>query len=183
MLPQWSIDKHAAHYGLWPCHLSFGGDTKHVAVLMLILQAGSAVFMRTGSLLGTKTLATAVAAHMGPSSVATHQVLMQLWVLASMLVDSLAVSGQTLIAVNLGQGQQRQAREIAERLLQLGVGCGVVLSAAMLAGSPWWPQLFTEDDGVLGQIHALVPLAVLPLPVNALVYTLDGVLVGASDFG
>jgi hypothetical protein len=24
---------------------------------------------------------------------------------------------------------------------------------------------------------------VLPLPINALVYTLDGVLVGASDFG
>lgn len=39
------------------------------------------------------------------------------------------------------------------------------------------------DDGILGQIHTLVPLAVLPLPVNALVYTLDGVLVGASDFG
>jgi hypothetical protein len=39
------------------------------------------------------------------------------------------------------------------------------------------------DDGILGQIHQLVPLAVLPLPINALVYTLDGVLVGASDFG
>jgi hypothetical protein len=39
------------------------------------------------------------------------------------------------------------------------------------------------DDGILGQISQLVPLAVLPLPINALVYTLDGVLVGASDFG
>lgn len=39
------------------------------------------------------------------------------------------------------------------------------------------------DDGILGQINQLVPLAVLPLPINSLVYTLDGVLVGASDFG
>ncbi len=38
------------------------------------LQAGGAVIMRTGSLLGTKTLATAVAARLGPSSVASHQV-------------------------------------------------------------------------------------------------------------
>lgn len=43
--------------------------------------------------------------------------------------------------------------------------------------------LVRADDGILGQIHQLVPLAVLPLPINALVYTLDGVLVGASDFG
>jgi Na+-driven multidrug efflux pump len=108
---------------------------------------------------------------------------MQLWVLASMLVDSLAVSGQTLVAVNLGQGQKVAAREISERLLQLGLGTGVLLSALMLGGSPWWPQLFTSDEGVLGTIRDLVPLAVLPLPVNALVYTLDGVLVGCSDWG
>ncbi len=43
--------------------------------------------------------------------------------------------------------------------------------------------LVHADDGILGQIHQLVPLAVLPLPINALVYTLDGILVGASDFG
>lgn len=155
----------------------------HPSTLLLSLQAGSAVVMRTGSLLGTKTLATAVAARLGPGSVASHQVLMQLWVLASMLVDSLAVSGQTLVAVNLGQGRTAAAREISERLLQLGLGTGVVLSAIMLGGSPWWPQLFSSDEGVLGTIRDLVPLAVLPLPVNALVYTLDGVLVGCSDWG
>lgn len=139
--------------------------------------------MRTGSLLGTKTLATAVAARCGPSAVASHQVLMQLWVLASMLIDSLAVSGQTLIAVNLGKGERAEARQVAERLLQLGLGSGVVLAAVFGLSSPFWPQMFTQDRGVLGQIKQLVPLAVLPIPVNALVYTLDGVLVGASDFG
>jgi MATE family multidrug resistance protein len=145
--------------------------------------AASAVVMRTGSLLGTKTLATAVAARLGPSSVASHQVLMQLWVLSSMLVDALAVSGQTLIAVNLGKGQRGAARQISERLLQLGAGAGVALALLSGASAHWWPGLFTADEAILAQIHALLPLAVLPLPVNALVYTLDGVLVGASDFG
>lgn len=35
---------------------------------------------------------------------------------------------------------------------------------------------------VLDRLWSLLPLALAPLPVNALVYTLDGVLVGASDF-
>lgn len=211
--------------------------------MLPFLQAGTAVVMRTGSLLGTKTLATAVAARLGPGAVASHQVLMQLWVLSSMLVDSLAVSGQTLIAVNLGKGEAGTARQISERLLQLGFGVGVGMALLSGASAAWWPQLFTTgeaaaggrtgravqllwtqvhsmtlpamypswmeqahspaaplvpkpslsamlpvvfvcaDDGILGQINQLVPLAVLPLPINSLVYTLDGVLVGASDFG
>lgn len=111
--------------------------------LLPFLQAGTAVVMRTGSLLGTKTLATAVAARLGPGSVASHQVLMQLWVLSSMLVDSLAVSGQTLIAVNLGKGEAGTARQISERLLQLGLGLGVGMAVLSGVSATWWPHLFT----------------------------------------
>jgi Na+-driven multidrug efflux pump len=92
---------------------------------------------------------------------------MQLWVLSSMLVDSLAVSGQTLIAVHIGQDQPNIARQVSERLLQLGLGLGLLLTVVLGLASPWWPQLFTSDEGVLGQIKELVPLAVLPLPVRA----------------
>jgi MATE family multidrug resistance protein len=147
------------------------------------LQASSAVLLRTGALLGTKTMATAVATRLGTSAVASHQVLMQLWVLTSMLVDSLAVAGQTLIAVKLSGGQSAEARQVAERLLQLGLALGLGIAGVLGVSSPLWPRVFTSDAGVLDQIRALVPLAVLPLPINALVYTLDGVLVGASDFG
>jgi Na+-driven multidrug efflux pump len=108
---------------------------------------------------------------------------MQLWVLTSMLVDSLAVAGQTLIAVKLSGGQSVEARQVAERLLQLGLALGLGIAGVLGVSSPLWPRVFTSDTGVLDQIRALVPLAVLPLPINALVYTLDGVLVGASDFG
>eukprot|EP00878_Enallax_costatus_P012975 GHUV01013552.1.p1 GENE.GHUV01013552.1~~GHUV01013552.1.p1 ORF type:complete len:468 (+),score=125.24 GHUV01013552.1:726-2129(+) len=177
----WLIWQRRDLLGLWPLPHVQMHEVKQR--FLPFLQAGSAVLMRTGSLLGTKTLATAVAARCGPSAVASHQVLMQLWVLASMLVDSLAVSGQTLIAVNLGKGECAEARQLAERLLQLGLGLGIGLAAVLGFSSPFWPQMFTTDDGILGQIRELVPLAVLPLPVNALVYTLDGVLVGASDFG
>lgn len=126
--------------------------------MLPFLQAGTAVVMRTGSLLGTKTLATAVAARLGPGAVASHQVLMQLWVLSSMLVDSLAVSGQTLIAVNLGKGEAGTARQISERLLQLGFGVGVGMALLSGASAAWWPQLFTTGEAAGGRTGRAVQL-------------------------
>lgn len=137
----WLIWQQRSELALWPPPSIPVHEVRQR--MMPFVQAGSAVMMRTGSLLGTKTLATAVAARLGPGAVASHQVLMQLWVLSSMLVDSLAVSGQTLIAVNLGKGEASTARQISERLLHLGLGVGVGMAGLAAAGSSWWPQLFT----------------------------------------
>ena len=47
------------------------------------------------------------------------QVLSQVWILSSLVVDSLAISGQTLVAVQLGKGDPVAAREVTDRLLQV----------------------------------------------------------------
>jgi Na+-driven multidrug efflux pump len=52
--------------------------------------------------------------------IASHQVVSQLWLLSSLLVDSVAIAGQTLVAVELGRGDTRAAREVSDRLLQVG---------------------------------------------------------------
>jgi putative MATE family efflux protein len=166
--------------GLWPppaIDLAKAGQT-----YIPLLRASSAVLMRTGVLLGTKTLASAVAARLGPTSIASHQVMYQLWMLSSMMVDSLAVSGQTLVAVALGRSDMRGARQISNRLLQLGLGLGGILALSLGAAAPLWPHVFTSDADVLAGINQIMPTAIVLLPVNSLVYVLDGVLVGASDF-
>lgn len=137
----------------------------HARCLTHALQAGSAVLLRTGALLGTKTLATATAARMGAGAVASHQVLMQLWVLASMVVDALAVSGQTLVAVSLGRGARGEARRLADRLLQLGGAAGLGLAAAAALGAPWWMGLFSRDAEVrrgLGTSKSITARVVVP---------------------
>ena len=80
--------------------------------------------MRTTVLLGTKTLASAVATHMGPASIASHQVLSQLWVISSLIIDSLAIAGQTLVAVKIGQGSKKEAREVRAGVEGAGGVCG-----------------------------------------------------------
>ena len=65
---------------------------------------------------------------------------------------------------------------------QLGGALGFALAAAYAAGSPWLLEAFTANAGVAAETWALLPLVVGMLPLNAAVYVLDGVLVGASDF-
>lgn len=48
--------------------------------------------------------------------------------------------------------------------------------------SPLLPGAFTSDADVAALTSSLLPLAVGMVPLNALMYVLDGILVGASDF-
>ncbi|KAK9823864.1 hypothetical protein WJX72_006021 [[Myrmecia] bisecta] len=166
--------------GLWPLPALSLQEVQ--ADYLPFLHAGGAVLARTFLLLGTKTLASAVATRLGTVSIAAHQVLMQLWLLASMVVDSLAVSGQTLVAVALGRGATREARDISDRLLQMGMALGLGIAFLYAICGPFLPHLFSSDAAVNDQVLALLPLAVSLLPINSLVYVLDGVFVGASDF-
>ena len=163
------------------------------------IRAGGAVLARTSLLLGTKTLAASAAARAGVVPAAAHQVLMQLWLLASFAIDSLAVAGQALVARAVGARDAARARGVAERLLALGVASGGALAVGLLLlGEPvLWPLLasggsgggggsgeVTGGDGasVVAAVAALAPLAMGVLPLNAAVYVLDGVLLGAGDF-
>lgn len=67
-----------------------------------------------------------------------------MWILSSLIVDSLAIAGQTLVAVELGKGDVRAAREVTDRLLQMGAGLGVLLAAAVMLTGDYWPHLFTQ---------------------------------------
>lgn len=165
---------------LWPPpRMDLGSLGKEMAPFV---RAGGAVLMRTALLLGTKTLASAAAARLGAVPIAAHQVVGQLWTLFSLVVDSLAVSGQALVAIRLGQNRPQEAKEISDRLIELGAALGTVVAVLLAAGGPVIPGVFTGDQGVADQIYQVLPLAIAVLPVNAYVYVLDGVLVGAEQF-
>ncbi len=200
-------------YFLWNRRDSLGGASAPEAMKQMsykellasftpFFSAGGAVLMRTILLLGTKTMASATAARLGSTAIASHQVVMQLWLLTSMLVDSLAVSGQSLVAVEFGKAKleclqsaaessQHEdmmmmdtsgSRRVANRLLQLGVGSGIFLAGGFTILTPWIPLLFTEDVHVQDSVLEILPIAVAMLPVNGAVYVLDGILVGSRDF-
>ncbi len=145
------------------------------------LVVGRDLFVRTGSLLGALAVATGVASRLGPTSVAAHQIAFQLWSFLALVLDAIAIAGQAMIGRMLGGGAPDEARIAARRMVQLGTGAGLVFGVVVLALRTVLVPLFTDDPNVIRLgVEVLVIVAVLQ-PLNAIVFVLDGVLIGAGD--
>lgn len=63
-------------------------------MICILFSVGTLLLTRTLAILLTMTLATSMAARLGPIPMAAHQICMQVWLAASLLSDSLALAGQ-----------------------------------------------------------------------------------------
>lgn len=125
--------------------------------------------------------AAAVASRFGAASVAANQVVLHLWNLVSLMLDSLAIAAQTLVGAALGAGRTEDARALARRLTAWSTVFAVVLAAVFAAGQPVVPGLFTTDASVIDQMQAIWWIFVAIIPVAGVVFALDGVLLGSGD--
>ncbi|MDU0477920.1 MATE family efflux transporter [Staphylococcus chromogenes] len=130
--------------------------------------------------------AAAVAGRFGATSLAAHQVMLQLWSFLSLVLDSLAIAAQSLIGALVGgatvgaatpQAAQRAGQQILKYSMLLAVG----LSGVLLLGHWAIPRIFTQDPSVLGTIQPLWWILSGMIVLGGVVFALDGVLLGAAD--
>ncbi len=62
--------------------------------------------------------------------------------------------------------------------MQMALGLGFVLAAALLLGRDVLPSMFSKDLAVCTAIASLLPAAALSQPLNCLAFVMDGVLYG-----
>lgn len=146
-----------------------------------LLAVGRDLFVRTGSLQAALALSTAVASRLGTAQVAAHQVALQLWLFLALVLDALAIAAQPMIGRLLGAGRAADARAVSERLLGWGVLAGLGLAVAVAVAQPVLPGLFTGDRRVEALTGDLLWIVALFQPLNAVVFVLDGILIGAHD--
>ena len=140
------------------------------------------LFIRTGSLLLGLLAVTAAAARIGTVTAAAHQVLWQVWIMVSFLLDGFAIAAQAMIGTALGAGDVEEARTTAHALVGWGVVGGIVIAALLLVGVPVIPGLLTDEVAVLTAAGSVWWLAMGGHALNGVVFVLDGVFMGASDF-
>jgi putative MATE family efflux protein len=151
------------------------------AALRVLVSVGRDLFIRTGSLQAALALATAVATRLGTVPVAAHQIAFQLWLFLALVLDSLAIAGQAMIGRLLGAGDAGEARSVARRLVAWGLLAGLLFAVVVVALRPVLPHLFTSDPRVVAQTVDVLWFVALLQPFNAVVFVLDGVLIGAGD--
>ena len=150
--------------------------------LVPFLKVGRDLLLRTGSLVGTMTLATAVAARVGTAAVAAHQVAHQLWLFLALVVDALAVAAQALVSKHLGAEDPDAARAVSDRLFQWGLAVGLVLGIGFFLIRPVLPSFFTDDPATVAALLDVYLFVALLQPLNGLVFVGDGIYMGAEEF-
>ncbi|MFJ9679882.1 MATE family efflux transporter [Streptomyces sp. NPDC101194] len=144
-------------------------------------QAGVPLLVRTLSLRAVLMIATAVAARLGDTEIAAHQIILSLWSLMAFALDAIAIAGQAIIGRYLGADDAEGAREACRRMVQWGIVSGVVLGALIVLARPLFVPLFTDDQSVQDTLFPALLVVALSQPIAGVVFVLDGVLMGAGD--
>jgi len=144
-------------------------------------QAGVPLLVRTLSLRAILMIATAVAARLGDSEIAAHQIILSLWSLLSFALDAIAIAGQAIIGRYLGAGDAQGARDACRRMVEWGIAVGLVLGVLVVVTRPVFLSLFTSDSVVKDAALPALLIVALSQPISGVVFVLDGVLMGAGD--
>ena len=144
-------------------------------------QAGAPLLVRTLSLRAILMIATAVAARLGDSDIAAHQIILSLWSLLAFALDAVAIAGQAIIGRYLGAGDAEGARAACRRMVEWGIAAGVVLGLLVVISRPAFLPLFTGDSSVKDAALPALVIVALSQPICGVVFVLDGVLMGAGD--
>ncbi|MFC5719785.1 MATE family efflux transporter [Streptomyces gamaensis] len=151
------------------------------AGIRLCARAGAPLLVRTLSLRAILMIATGVAARLGDTAVAAHQIVLTLWSLLAFALDAIAIAGQAIIGRYLGADDPAGARAVCRRMVQWGIASGVVFGLLVVAARPLFVPLFTSDDAVRAALLPALLVIALCQPVAGVVFVLDGVLMGAGD--
>ncbi len=151
------------------------------ALLAPLLRISGELFVRSAALLVAFATASAVIARIGEASLAAHQIAMGLFVFLALVLDAIAIAAQVLVGRALGRGDAVTARRVGLRALLWGLVTGCLFGALLLVLARVLPQAFTSDPAVIERARAIWTMLALMQPAAAVVFALDGILIGAGD--
>jgi MATE family multidrug resistance protein len=158
------------------------GIRESVPTLLTLGKSGVLITLRTGVLLLAFMVAAAAATRISPESIAAHQVVLQVWLVAAMIADSFAIAGQAMVGTSAGSGDRERVDELSRRLLIWGLGIGVVMTGLLMVGAPVLEPL-ANSAVVSALVVATVPVVAWMMPVAAPLFVADGIFFGLLALG
>jgi putative MATE family efflux protein len=147
-----------------------------------LLRIGGAMLVRTGLMVSTIASATWLASRHGDTALGAHQIGGQIYFFLALLIDALAVSSQSVFASQMGTQAGGELWPVVRRLIRLGCLAGIFLGGLLAICSPFLGRLISSDRSVLDQSVGVLLWCALMQVSGAVVFVLDGVLMGANLF-
>lgn len=157
-----------------------GPDRRSLARLA---RAGRDLVIRTAALRGALMISVVVATEIGEADLGAFQVAFQIWNLLALVLDAIAIAGQSLVAKALGGGDAAGARAMARRMIEWSIVTGIALGTIVVALRTAVPHVFSDDAAVVALAAFMLWHIAALQPAAAIVFALDGILIGAGDFG
>jgi len=169
------ISKSAAEYrGIQWCISSAG--------IRPLFHIGRDLAVRTGALRLSLVFATSTAARMGAATLSAYEIIFQLFMLCSDVIDGLAIAGQALAAKFLGERNIAAAFRMGVTLTLAGSVTGLLFALGFLAAWDSIMRFFTGSAAVITLLTGRIMwLVCFFQPLNGVVFVLDGLLIGARD--
>ena len=145
------------------------------------LSASAFMLLRTATLRASMLLLVWTGGRLGVSELAALQITLAVFNLLAFALDALAIAAQAMIGHDLGAGERESVRSLTWLLVRWGLVLGLVLGGLVAAVSPVLGRLFASDAGVLSVAPAGLAAMAAFVPLYAVVFVLDGVLIGAGD--
>jgi putative MATE family efflux protein len=152
------------------------------AELTPFLVAGRHLALRVAAMLCVLTGASFVAARIDEATLAAHQIAATVFTFLALVADAYAIPAQTLVAADLGRGDEPHAMVVGGRVLRMATLTAVVLGVALAVSA--WPlaHVFSRDPGVVARATVALVLLGLLQPAAGIAMSLDGVLIGGADY-
>jgi len=167
--------KQTSAYRAIPWRISFVG-------LRPLFRIGQDLAIRTGALRLSLVFATSTAARMGAATLSAYEIVFQMFMLCSDVIDGLAIAGQALVAKYLGSQERQRAYRMGVTLTMTGIVTGSIFAIGFFTAWNSIVAFFTNSDEVIERLTGPVVLLVCVIqPLNGVVFVLDGLLIGARD--
>lgn len=144
-------------------------------------RSGAWLLVRTASLRVAILLSVATATMLGTAELAGYQIVFTIFSAAAFALDALAIAAQALVGEGLGAGDAEVVRRVLRRCLVWGLWFGLLVGGVIAACSGVIGLAFTGDPAIAALIQPALLVLALSQPLAAVVFVLDGVLIGAGD--
>ena len=140
-----------------------------------------AILLRSFFLVGMMTLMKNFASRISSEAIALNHILLYVWTIFTMLIDSVAVASQTLVAEKISKGYTYWKTDLSKSLVKICFGLAVIVFLVLFIFLVDFVEILSNTNALNSATEELRLLVAASLFIGFFAFLWDGVLLGLGS--
>ena len=167
------------HYGKLRHEINFKESLK-AHEMVRFFKVNADIFLRSLCLIAVFTFIPYISAEMGDEILAANTLLMQLFTLASYILDGFAYAGESLVGKFVGAKDVQSLRLSVRKLINWGIGLSALFTIVYALCGRWILGILTNDAHVIETAMQYMLWTVMVPFAGFAAFIYDGIYIGAT---